>query len=353
MKVKRATYLEHRMIFAHPEWLYAILLLPVSWFLFKRRGKVGATTLSGIKTKIGSRIIMILPKLLLSLGFVALCLALARPQEIFYESDTTVKARDIVIAVDKSGSMSSTIRGPLPTSSVGETDLDRDWPGKPAPINAPTSSYQRDGYSRLEVAQAAVLDFVRNRYIVNAGDRIGVMVFDDNQLWSWPLTHDLKMIYRKVRFADEGTGGGTNFGNEPPGPIDRAIEHFGELGQAQSRVVIMVTDGENDLTEATKRRISDQITSYGIKFYVIGVGETLARQDTDITRLATSLGGHVFRAETAGDMQKIFTAIDQMERSDINSYGVQKRNELYVPFALAALLLLLLTCGMQAIILNE
>ena len=52
-------------------------------------------------------------------------------------------------------------------------------------------------------------------------------------------------------------------------------------------------------------------------------------------------------------MQKIFTAIDQMERSDINSYGVQKRKELYVPFALAALLLLLLTCGMQAIILNE
>ena len=115
----------------------------------------------------------------------------------------------------------------------------------------------------------------------------------------------------------------------------------------------MFTDGENDLTEATKRRISDQITSYGIKFYVIGVGETLARQDTDITRLATSLGGHVFRAETAGDMQKIFTAIDQMERSDINSYGVRKRRGLYVPFALAALLLLLLTCGMQAIILNE
>ncbi len=43
------------------------------------------------------------------------------------------------------------------------------------------------------------------------------------------LTHDLKMIYRKVEFADEGLGGGTNFGEYKPGPIDFAADHFDEL----------------------------------------------------------------------------------------------------------------------------
>ena len=342
------------MLFASPEWLWAALLLPVFWFVLRRRGKIGSTHVGSLGKRPGSRILIYLPGVMLSLGFLALVVAMARPQEVFYDSDVTVKARDIIIAVDKSGSMSSPISGPLPRSVVGVTDLDREWPGKPPKPNTPVETFRgQESHSRLEVAQAAVLDFVRNRYAAKAGDRIGIMVFDDTPVWSWPLTHDLKMIYRKVRFVDEGTGGGTNFGNYPPGPVDMAAEHFDELGKAKSRVMIMVTDGENDLTPQAKSRIADIIAKWNVRFYVIGVGETMSRGYPDIMRLAESVGGHVFGAETSEDMQKIFLAIDQLERSDISTYGAQKRKELFMPFALAALLLLTVASLVQALIHNE
>lgn len=344
------------MIFASSEWLYALLLLPVFWLVLRRLGKTGTTSTAGLSARLGSRLIMYGPAVLMSLGFIALVVALARPQEVYYESDVTVKARDIVIAVDKSGSMNAGIPGPLPKSVVGETDLDRDWPGMPPKPGDDKKKKAEDPYeshSRLQVAQAAVLDFVRNRYQVKAGDRIGVLLFDTDQYWSWPLTSDLKMIYRKVRFAEEGTGGGTNFGNMPPGPIDEAVKHFDELGKAQSRVVIMVTDGEDYLSTAAWDRISKQIAAYNIRLYVIGVGETMARSDPDIARLARSVGGQAFGATSSTDMQKIFQEIDKLERSSINTYGAQKRKELYFPFALAALALLFLAGCIQALILNE
>lgn len=342
------------MLFASPEWLWAALLLPVFWFVLRRRGKIGSTHVGPLGKRSGSRILIYLPGVMLSLGFLALVVAMARPQEVFYDSDVTVKARDIIIAVDKSGSMSSPISGPLPRSVVGETELDREWPGKPPKPNTPVETFRgQESHSRLEVAQSAVLDFVRNRYAAKAGDRIGIMVFDGTPVWSWPLTHDLKMIYRKVRFVDEGTGGGTNFGNEPPGPIDMAAEHFDELGKAKSRVIILVTDGEDYLLPQTKARLADIISKWNIRLYVIGVGETMSRDRPDIMVLAESVGGHVFGAETSQDMQKIFLAIDQLERSDISTYGAQKRKELYMPFALAALLLLTLASLVQALIHNE
>ncbi len=343
------------MLFAYPEWFLAALLVPVFWFVLRRRGKIGLTDVGGLSARAGSRFLIYLPGLLFTLAFLALVTALARPQQIFYESDVTVKARDIIVAVDKSGSMSSPITGPLPRSVVGETDLDRDWPGKPPKVGEkPTDTFRgQEMHSRLEVAQAAVLDFVRNRHVAKAGDRIGIMVFDDTPVWSWPLTHDLKMIYRKVRFVDEGTGGGTNFGNYPPGPFDKAAEHFDELGKAQSRVFIMVTDGENSLSPSAWSRITDIIEKYNMRFYVIGVGETMARGYPDIMRLSESVGGHVFAAETAQDMQRIFTSIDELERSNISTYGAQKRKELFMPFALAALIALFLALGVQALVHNE
>lgn len=341
------------MVFSQPLWLAALLVLPAIWLFFRRRGKVGITRVDNLKTGIGSRTLMILPKVLFALGFVALCLALARPQRVYFESDQTEKARDIVIAVDKSGSMGSPITGPLPRSVVGVTDLDRDWPGRRKDKEAPTTFNGQEVHSRLEVAQAAVLDFVRNRYIVNAGDRIGVMVFDMRQYWSWPLTRDLKMVYRKVRFVDEGAGGGTNFGSDPPGPVDKAIEHFDDLGKAKSRVIIMVTDGEDDISREAEDRMASEIEKYNVHFYVIGVGETLVEREVDITRFAARVGGHVFRAGTAEDMQTIFTTIDRMERSDIKTYGSEKRDELFPPFALAALLLLAIAAVFEALILNQ
>ena len=66
-----------------------------------------------------------------------------------------------------------------------------------------------------------------------------------------------------------------------------------------------------------------------------------------------TVGGKVFRVETAGDLQLVFTAIDQMERSSVSVYSSEKRDERFAAFAIAAILLLVLAGLAEAIVLNQ
>src|SRR6202044_1302968 len=90
-------------------------------------------------------------------------------------------------------------------------------------------------------------DFICQSYLTNSGDRVGLLEFSDSPTWLWPLTTDLKMPFRQAEFISYAAAGGTNFGEEPPGPIDYGAQMFRQLGQSKSRVFIMVTDGEDDL----------------------------------------------------------------------------------------------------------
>ena len=114
------------MVLSQPYWLLCLLALPVLWWVLKRVGQFGHTRIDNVPQSRGGRLLMGLPRIVLALSFLALCLAMARPQRIYYESTNHVEGRDIVIAIDKSGSMSGELPGPMPSSIVGETDLGRD-----------------------------------------------------------------------------------------------------------------------------------------------------------------------------------------------------------------------------------
>jgi Mg-chelatase subunit ChlD len=354
--------------FSQPLWFSALLLIPLFWLFLRRRGKVGLTHLNGLSNGLGSRFLLILPKVIFTLAFIALVGALARPQRIYYEADDSIMARDIVITVDKSGSMASPVSGAMPPQTVPNTDLDKDFPGMPSSVvNAPPSSLNSGnpfgGYSedqpdpnavtRIKLAQAAVLDFVRNRYIAHQSDRIAIMTFDIYQYWFWPLTDDLKIIYRNAKFISRIVGDGTNFGSIDPGPIDAAMAQFDEMGKARSKVIIMVTDGEDEIPDAAMKRLIDKMTSHDVHFYVVGVGETLATQTVDIMRLADAVHGHVFRVEQAGDMQQVFQQIDALERSSIKVASTEKRDERFIYFAYAAFGLLVLGCLSSMLVHNQ
>lgn len=348
------------MVLANPLWLTLLLLVPVAWFLFRRKGFVGFSDVRRLGTAqgMGSRFFHMIPHLLLALAFVALTVALARPQKVHVLSGESFKARDIIIAVDKSGSMGGTLAGEMPERTTAETDLDKEMPPRPPRKDMPQA---RDpwgrpmeaGHRRIDAAQLAVLEFVRSRYIAQAGDRIGIMVFDTDQYWSWPITHDLKTIYRKGDFVNDGVGGGTNFGEMKPGPIDAAAEHFDELGKSVTKVLILVTDGEDMLSESTMKRLADILGERGIRIYVVGIGETLARRDVDIIRFVEAVGGKAFRVENAGDLPECFKTIDEMERSVVQVETSEKRDELFFYFAFASIVLLLLGTLGEALFLNQ
>jgi len=355
------------MTFSQTLWFLALLLIPISWFLLRRRGKVGLTHLNGLSNGFGSRLLLILPKVIFTLAFIALVGALARPQRIYYEADDSIKARDIVITVDKSGSMSTPVQGDVPKRTAPDTDLDKDFPGMPtSTLNPPPPGGGAQGNfgngdpgsivdapTRIKLAQAAVLDFVRNRYLAKESDRIAIMTFDIYQYWFWPLTDDLKIIYRNAKFISRVVGDGTNFGSIDPGPIDAAISHFDEMGKARSKVIIMVTDGEDEIPDDAMKRLTDKMLSRGVHFYVVGVGETLATQTVDIMHLAESVHGHVFRVEKAGDMQEVFAEIDAMERTSVKVASTEKRDERFIYLAYAALGLMALGCFSSMLVHNQ
>lgn len=339
------------MILAQPLWLALLLLVPLPWLLLRRKGYVGYSDIRLAKKVGASSVLHLIPVVLLSLGFAALSIALARPQNVQVSRSETIKARDIIIAVDKSGSMGASFEGVIPEHKAGTSELDKELPSRPKKVD--TDGVEVSKHRRLDAAQAAVLNFIRDRYAANAGDRVGVVLFDYTPYYSWPLTHDLKMIYRKIEFADEGLGGGTNFGEYKPGPIDYAADHFDELGQSVTKVLIMVTDGEDRLSPGTMSRLQEVLNSRGIKLYVIGVGETMATRDVDILRLAESVGGESFRVENAKDLDECFRQINAMERSAVQIETSTKREEMFMAFALAAALLLILGVIGEALVLNQ
>lgn len=344
------------MILANPFWLAVLLLLPLPWLIARRKGHLGFTNSRLFETIRGGRFLHLVPLVLLVCGFAALAIALARPQLVHVRSTETFKSRDILVAVDISGSMGGQF-GKVPPSVIGETELDKDYPGKSqeqADKNKtgvdPYGNYTRIGERRIDNAQSAVLDFVRSRYLAKANDRIGIFVFDTDQYWSWPLTHDLKMIYRKVRFADAGLGGGTNFAREPS-PVDAAAEHFDEMGKSVTKVLIMVTDGEDRIYPEDFERLVSMASKYNLKIYVIGVFEDDG-QAADILSLAQATGGTAFRAGNPTDLKNCFETIDKMERSTVNVENSTEREELFYYFAAAAVLLFLLAALGEAIVLN-
>lgn len=350
------------MILADPLWLLSLLIIPLPWVFLRRKGYIGISNLKLQKNIKGSSILSRLPTVLLIIGFVALAVALARPQSTQNVSTESFKSRDIIISLDKSGSMESNL-GPIPPSVVGESELDKDFPGKPERILVKDEydSYQYSSYGnrykpgqrQIDHAIAAVLDFVRYRHEVDSGDRIGIFTFDDDQYWSWPLTHDLKMIFRKAHFADEGVGGGTNFGRVDPGPLDAAIEHFHEMGKSETRVFIMVTDGQDNIPRRTFERLQSLAQDNNVRLYVIGVGQSIANGFADILSLAEATGGKSFIASKPGDLTKSFTEIDELERSVVTVEVNEKREDLYQWFAIPALILLLLGTILRALVVNR
>lgn len=339
------------MTFHQPFWLGLILLLPLAWLFFRRRGFVRNSSVDRLPKNRFMGWVRFAPDACYLAALALLLVALADPFVPGEPTEKTQFGRDIVVAVDISLSMANEIKGSLPDHETKIPELDPPLPVSGLKGRREKSFFggERDAGAkmrRIDAAQIAVLSFVRSRYQAARGDRIGMIVFDERPRVSWPLTHDLRMIYRKGQFVNFGLGLGTNFGKEFPGPIDMAAQQLKELGQAASKVVILVTDGEDSLGGEAMKRVFDLLSEQNIHFYVIGIGETLAQRDVDITRLAEAVGGKVFRVESTTELNECFAAIDQMERSPISKDVFGSDLSVFFQFAwLALIFLAAAVCG--------
>lgn len=325
------------MTFAQPIWFWALLVLPV-FLLLKTRGYLGFSDhrLLGhnpVWLKLLSRV----PLALMSLTMILAVVALARPQIPGEPVHRTTPGRDIILAVDISFSMSFPFKGQLlPYQVPPELAFKVPFNERRRVDRSFKFEQPKTGLQRIHASQNALLQFIENRWRGQTGDRIGLIVFDVCPRYGWPITDDLRMLYRKAQFIQSNLGTATNFGRNPPGPIDLAVEHFQEFAQAKSRVLVLVTDGEDDIDPETKRRLIKLVQENNIRFYLVGIGETLARKDVDIIRFAADVGGHVFRVEDTSSLNKCFETIDRLEKSELTVSELETRDDVFFYFAWAA-----------------
>ncbi len=325
------------MTFAHKWVLAFLLLLPALAWLKGRRGSPPAFLYSSVQLV---RAVLNVSKshsggFLAALRWLALAIfivALAQPQ--FTNSQTQIKASgiDIAVAVDLSGSMAS---------------LDFEVGGHRV--------------SRIEMAKTVLKQFIEKR----PGDRIGLIAFATDAYIVTPLTLDHDFVLQNLdRFIidpydpnnDLIDGSRTAIGSG----LSTAINRLRDL-KAKSKIVILMTDGQNNSGKLAPLVVAEAAKSLGVKVYTIGVGlrgnapmpttdvfgrHTVVPAPVDIdedtlTKIADMTGGKYYRADNAERFQEIYAEIDKLEKSEIETKKYTEYKELFAWFILAGMTVLL------------
>lgn len=318
--------------FENPHLLWFLLLLiPIIAYYIYRTLQGGATiqvsSIEGIRSaeRTAKYYLRHLPFILRCIAYSLLIVAIARPQNTEHLSSTTVEGIDIVVAIDVSGSM-----------------LARDF--KP---------------DRMTVAKEVASKFIVDR----KNDRIGIVVFAGESYTQAPLTTDKSTLLNLMNEVNIGViDDGTAIGNGLATSVNRLRE-----SNAESKVVILLTDGVNNAGEIAPLTAADLASAYGVRVYTIGVGSmgtapsphidrygniffAPARVEIDeevLTEIANQTGGRYFRATDKKSLTNIYETIDELETSKIETSDYTKYNELFGGFVLAALLLLIIEFALR------
>ncbi|MEZ5004527.1 MAG: VWA domain-containing protein [Chitinophagales bacterium] len=311
------------LTFAHPKFLFLLALVPlfVFYFIYNRKRSSAAFSLpslqglSAVGPGLKAKLLPVLP-VLRTLGFIALVIALARPQKSLSEKEVTTEGIDIVLSIDVSGSMLA-------------LDLKPD---------------------RLEASKNVAKEFIEGR----PTDRIGLVVFAGESFTQCPITTDHSVLLNlfedvKSGLIEDGTAIGMG--------LATAISRLKE-SEAKSKVVILMTDGVNNAGYIDPLTAVELAKAEGIRVYTVGVGsrgtapypyrDAFGRtmyQNIEVQideellqKIATETGGEYFRATNNEKLKEIYEAIDQLEKSKINVASFESKSEHFFLFAFMALI---------------
>ena len=319
------------MEFANKEYLFLLLLIIpyLIWYVMYRKKseptiRMSDTFAFNYAPKSWRVRLMPLQLLLRIATFTLLVLVLARPQTSNSWKNKSVEGIDIMLAMDVS------------TSMLAE-DL------KP---------------NRIEAAKAVASEFIIGR----PNDNIGLSIFAGEAFTQCPMTTDhtsLLNLLQNVR-TDIAARGLISDGTAIGMGLANAVTRL-KASKAKSKVVILLTDGSNNMGDISPMTAAEIAQSLGIRVYTIGVGTNKVAPypmpvaggvqyvnmpveiDTKmLADIAAATEGDFYRATNTAELKKIYKEIDRLEKSKLNVKKFSKRYEAYQPFALAAAITLLL-----------
>ena len=327
--------------FDDPAFFFLLLLLPILAWWSGRMGPEAALRFSsiGLVKKLSQSRQSRPGKFLFGLRLLALAAiitALARPQLGRMNDSIDAEGIDIVVTLDLSGSMRA-------------LDL----------------STRDDVVTRLDAAKRVVDEFIDKREY----DRIGLVAFAASAYVASPLTLNHDWLKRNLKRLELGEidGSGTAIGTALAASVNRLRDH-----EARSRIVILLTDGENNSGSLAPLAAAEVAQTLGVKVYTIATGQKgrvpvpetdrsgrvirdtegqpiyrgrseLSNYDeTELSQIAEMTGGRFYRATEDGDLERIYEEIDQLETTTVELRSYAKFTELFIwPAALGLLLLAL------------
>ncbi len=315
------------MFFEYPKLLWLMLIPALLGVLYLFRELTGRRTslnvASGKQWQSGGStplaVLRHLPELLRLAAMCLIVVCIARPRSSSQSERVDTEGIDIVLAMDVSTSM-----------------LARDF--EPDRINA---------------AKDIAMEFIAQR----PSDRMGIVVFAGESYTQCPLTTDRATLINLMKELQTGLiEDGTAIGNGLATAVARLTD-----SDAKSRVVILLTDGENNSGEIAPETAAEIASTYGVRVYTIGVGangnapypvmtpwgiemQNLPVQlDEDLLRnIASITGGRYFRATDNTKLAEIYSEINKMEKTRVTVDNFPVYKELFLKYALWALALLLL-----------
>lgn len=207
--------------------------------------------------------------------------------------------------------------------------------------------------NRLEAAKDVIKQFIMER----DGDRLSLVIFGSEAATLVPLTLDSDVVYsfvERVRF-NLVSGDTTAIGMGLATALDRLRE-----SEAKSKVVILLTDGENNAGKIDPIKAAEAARALGVKVYTIGVGSNTPKigpfgmrvdagiDEATLQKMAEITGGRYFRAVDQEKLTGIYEQIDKLEKSKIESTQYDNFNDLVHWFVFPAMLMLLIELGLRS-----
>jgi Ca-activated chloride channel family protein len=323
--------------FADP-WLLGLLALLPPLYVIRARSarRAGALRFSALGTvrETGegrSRWMPRIPGFLRGVALAAMIIALARPQTGITSENILTEGIDIVLVMDVSSSMLA-------------EDLEP---------------------NRLEAAKVVAADFVTGR----TSDRIGLVAFAGEAYTQAPLTLDYDVIRTLLADLDVGMiQDGTAVGMG----LATAVKRL-QASDAESRVVILLTDGRSNRGEIGPVTASQMAEALGVRVYTIGVGTrgvarvpvddpvmgrryATMRVDVDeptLREVAEKTGGRYFRATDTESLAAIYGEIDELETTEVEVENYTQYSERFGPVLALGLFLVILDVGLSHTVLRR
>ena len=308
-------------------WPWLLLLLPLPLFVYllpqKRNNRISAALimpqlLPNTSVSMTTNTSKKSPLVILALCWLLTVLALSQPQWLGDTVDIPTEGREMMIAVDLSGSM-----------------------------QIEDMSLHGSTVNRLDMLKEVLGNFIERRI----GDRLGLILFADDAYMQTPMTFDRETVKQMLDESELGlVGRKTAIGDA----IALAVKRF-DAKQKSNKILLLLTDGQNTAGKITPEQALELAIAKDVTIYSIGIGADVMLQQSlfgtrrvnpsseldekTLTKLAQQTGGKYFRAKDSEGMELIYSLLDQLEPIEQDQQQMRPLTALfYWPLSLALLL---------------